>query len=185
MSAPAAAVARRRGERGMKTVLAFAARPLGWALLGIVLAVALAIGSVHPAPPSRAARIATLESVLKCPNCVDLSIRQSNTAAAANLRAEVVRLVDEGKTDAQIEAIATSQYGPSELLVPPASGLGVLAWAIPVGAIAGGGLVLAVFLVRRRRAGGGLEGPSEEDEALVRAALARPVADGGDDRSGR
>lgn len=178
MNVTRATVPVRRVERGAKALHALAARPLGWALAALVAAVALAVGSVHPAPPTRAARIAALENILKCPNCVDLSIHQSDTAAAANLRAEVVRLVDRGKSDAQIEAIATSQYGPSELLVPPSSGIGILAWAVPVGAIAGGGLVLTVFLARRRRASGVLERPSEADEALVRAALAGPAGAG-------
>lgn len=160
--------------RSARAVAAFAARPAGWALALVVLAVALAVGSVHPGLATRAARIAALEDVLKCPSCVDLSIRQSDAAAAVNLRAEVVRLVDEGKSDAQIEAIAVAQYGSAELLVPPSSGLGTLAWALPVAGLGGGGIVLGAFLVRRRRHGAVVPaGPSVEDEALVRAALGR------------
>ena len=42
---------------------------------------ALGIGSVHPRrQPSTAARIAYLDSVIKCPSCIDLSIAQSDAA---------------------------------------------------------------------------------------------------------
>lgn len=163
-------------RRAVRSVVAAAARPAGWAVAGMVLVAALVVGSIHPAPPTRAERIAALESSLKCPNCVDLSIRQSDTAAAADLRAEVVRLVDRGESDAQVEATVVGQYGASELLSPPSSGIDTLAWAVPVAALCGGGSVLAIVLARRRRNPTAPLAPSEEDEALVRAALVR-VAD--------
>jgi cytochrome c-type biogenesis protein CcmH len=169
MSGTFAAAPAARVEQCARAALAAAARPAGFLAASVVVTVVLVIGSVHPAPPSRSTRIAALESSLKCPDCVDLSIRQSNTAAAANLRDEVVRLVDEGKSNREIEAIVTSQYGASELLVPPASGVGALAWVIPIASLAGGGLVVGVVLARRRR-GALLLGASEADEALVGAA---------------
>jgi len=171
-----ATTSRSPGRSRVQAALGWASQPAGWVLAGLVLVVALVIGSIHPAPPTRAARIAHLEDVLKCPSCVDLSIRQSGAAAALDLRAEVVRLVDAGKTNAQIERIAVAQYGSAELLVPPTSGLGTLEWLLPVIGLAGGGAAVGIFLVRRRRRG--IEpppGPSAEDEALVRQALAQKV----------
>lgn len=178
MSAVTAVPGRQRLAGAGRSLLELAARPLGWVVAVAVVAVALAIGSVHPAPPTRAARIAALENGLKCPNCVDLSIRQSDTAAAANLRDEVVRLVDRGETDAQIEATVVAQYGSSELLSPPSSGIDTLAWAVPSAAIALGGGALALVLARRRRTATALEAPSAADEALVRQALAVTAAEG-------
>lgn len=163
-----------RAGRLRRSVIAVVARPAGWAVLGVVLVVALAIGSVHPSAPTKAARIAGLEDVIKCPSCVDLSIRQSDAAAAIDLRTEVVRLVDQGRTDAAIERLVVAQYGSAELLAPPTSGFGALVWVVPVGVLALSGVALGWSLVagRRREDPEGL-GPSAEDEAIVEAALGR------------
>lgn len=169
------AAAGRGPARVGRAIVSAAATPAGWVVAVVVLVAALVVGSIHPSPPTRAQRIATLESVLKCPNCVDLSIAQSDTAAAANLRAEVARLVSAGRTNAEIEATVEGQYGADELLSPPASGIDTLAWAVPVAGLGGGGLVLALLLARRRRfRGTSLDAPpSDDDEALVGAALGR------------
>jgi cytochrome c-type biogenesis protein CcmH len=178
MSAATGALGRQRVAGAGRSLRELAARPVGWAVAVVVVVVALAIGSVHPAPPTRTARIVALENGLKCPNCVDLSIRQSDTAAAANLRSEVVRLVDRGETDAQVEATVVAQYGSAELLSPPSSGIDTLAWALPSAALVLGGAALAIVLARRRRAATTLAAPSEADEALVRTALAAPPPSG-------
>lgn len=174
MSAVAAARSTTAPGRAARALVELAARPAGWAVALLVLAAALAVGSVHPTPQTRAARIATLESSLKCPDCVDLSIRQSDTAAALDLRAEVVHLVDRGESNARIEATVVAQYGSAELLSPPASGIDTLVWVVPAAVLLlGGGVLLLVLARRRRRGAPGVAPPSAEDEALVLRALGR------------
>ncbi|MDA8296324.1 MAG: cytochrome c-type biogenesis protein CcmH [Actinomycetota bacterium] len=145
---------------------------IAWAVLAVVAIAFLAVGSIHPVAPSRQARIAALESEIKCPSCVDLTIAQSDAAAAIDLRAEVTHMVDAGATDAEIKARVVAQYGTTALEVPPSRGIDALIFLVPAIAVVLVGGVLLAFLWRRRRlpAPGGLR---EDDEALVAAARQR------------
>ena len=150
---------------------ALAARPAGYVVLGLLVAVTLAIGSVHRAAPSEASRITALESVIKCPSCTDESIAQSDATTAVGLRQLVSADVHEGWSDAEVLAQVRAKYGSGDLLVPSGSGAW-LAWTIPLVALALGGGGLAVVLLRRGRRGprpGEVLG-SDDDEALLAEA---------------
>jgi cytochrome c-type biogenesis protein CcmH len=127
-----------------------ASRP-AWLLVAAVALVALGIGSVHPPPATQAARIAHLDSVIKCPSCVDVSIAQSDAPIAVALRAEVAAWVHGGFSDARIEQLVVARFGDQVLLVPTGSDADVLLWVVPVGAVGGGAVLLAAYLWRRRR----------------------------------
>jgi cytochrome c-type biogenesis protein CcmH len=163
-------IARRRGR--------LSGRPT-YLLLALVAVVALVVGSRHTGPETNAQRVTYLESVIKCPDCADLTIGQSSTGPALGLRDEVVRLVGEGKSNAFIEHAVVygdgvdSGYGPQEILAPHGDS-GFIVLAVPIGAFLVAAAVLLLVLVRRRRAagsGGGGSGVDEEDLALVAAAL--------------
>ncbi len=109
------------------------------------------IGVVVTAPSgnAEAARIGHLESLVKCPSCENLSVAQSNATSALAVRHEIVTMVHAGDSDAQILTSIEAAYGPSILLSPSTSGLGVLLWLSPT-------LVVLVFVfggwrLRRRR----------------------------------
>ncbi|MDI3327966.1 MAG: cytochrome c-type biogenesis protein CcmH [Alicyclobacillaceae bacterium] len=69
---------------------------------------------------------------------------------AFDLRLEILKLLEEGKSRQEIRQILVSKYGQDILAAPPPKGFGVLVWAAPVAAVAFG---LSVFflMVRRRR----------------------------------
>lgn len=142
--------------------------PLGYLLLAAVLLGLLVVGARRPTSTPAASRIAALESEIRCPSCEDLSIAQSDATSATGLRHEVSALVHGGWSDAAIEAKVESQY-PGTLLVPT-GGAGVLAIALPLGAIAIGGVALIGVLRSRRRRGGS----SAADEAVVASARRAP-----------
>jgi len=129
-----------------------ASRP-AWLVAVVVAVVALGVGSVHPQPPSATARIARLDSGIKCPSCVDLSIAQSDAPIAVALRVEVAAWVHAGLSDSRIEHLVVARFGEQVLLVPTGSGLDVLLWAVPVVLVGGSGVLLGVYLWRRRRLG--------------------------------
>jgi cytochrome c-type biogenesis protein CcmH/NrfF len=113
----------------------------------VVLVLALVLS---PTSPSQAARITHLESIVKCPSCEDLSVLQSNATSALALRHEIVLDVRAGASDNKILTSIEDAYGPSILLSPSTSGLGVLLWLAPLGVV----LVFlanALRLARRRR----------------------------------
>ncbi len=134
---------RRRATAGHRDLVL-----LGCALLTAV--VFLAVGSVQRRGTTAAARIAHLESVLKCPSCTDLSIGQSRDNVALALDALVQREVRAGASDATIERQVLERY-PGAILVPQ-GGVGFLAYAIPAVLLVAGALGGGALLLSRRRA---------------------------------
>jgi cytochrome c-type biogenesis protein CcmH/NrfF len=114
-----------------------------------LVAVAAVAVILNPHGSGQSARIAHLESLVRCPACHDLSVAESNATSAIAVRNEIAAAVKAGRSDNQILTSLEDSYGTSILLSPPTSGLGVLLWLVP-----SLGLVLlvasAVRLTRRR-----------------------------------
>jgi cytochrome c-type biogenesis protein CcmH len=141
----------RRLEHATDATVSLLASRAAWIALAVVALIALGIGSVHARQPSAAARIAHLDSVIKCPSCVDLSISQSDAPIAVGLRSEVAAWVRAGLSDARIEQLVVARFGEQALLVPSGSGADALLWAVPVAVVGAAAVVLAGYLWRRRR----------------------------------
>jgi len=99
--------------------------------------------------PSIERRIAHLESIVRCPACEGLSVAQSNATSSVAVRHEIERRVKQGESDTAILTSLQDRYGPSILLTPSGSGVGVLLWLVPMLAIATGAFVL-MRLVKKR-----------------------------------
>ena len=118
-----------------------------WGVVFVLVAAAAVL--VRPSGSSDAARIAHLETLVRCPSCDDLSVAVSNATSAIAVRHEISTKVHEGKSDDEILTSLEAAYGTSILLSPPTSGLGVLLWVVPLLGV----LLLvasAVRLARRR-----------------------------------
>ncbi len=96
-----------------------------------LVAVAAVAVTLNPHGSGRAARIAHLESLVRCPACHDLSVAESNATSAIAVRNEIAAAVKAGRSDNQILTSLEDSYGTSILLSPPTSGVGVLLWLIP------------------------------------------------------
>jgi len=145
-------------------------RRLTWGLLGLVLVVALGVGSRgESGPPTEDQRVRQITSVVRCPTCRGLSAGQSDAPSAESIRDEVRRRVQAGETDAQVKGYLVSRYGEDILLQPKTEGVGLVVWALPlIGAtVAVGGLAV---VLRRRRVRPGSK-VSDADKALVEEAL--------------
>ena len=120
-------------------------RWLWWALLGLVVASALVIGSRPSGHTTPADRVSHIASEVRCPTCAGQSADVSDAEAAKAVRTFVAREVRANKSDGRIEQELRSTYGGDILLRPPASGIDGLVWALPVGAfvVAIGALALA------------------------------------------
>jgi cytochrome c-type biogenesis protein CcmH len=118
-----------------------------WGVVFVLVAAAAVL--VRPSGSSDAARIAHLETLVRCPSCDDLSVAVSDATSAIAVRHEISTKVHEGKSDDEILTSLEAAYGTSILLSPPTSGLGVLLWVVPLLGV----LLLvasAVRLARRR-----------------------------------
>ncbi|HEV3264969.1 MAG TPA: cytochrome c-type biogenesis protein CcmH [Acidimicrobiales bacterium] len=150
-----------------------------WIVLGVVLVVALVIGSgvLNSAPMTPAQRAVGIETRIKCPSCEDLSVANSSAQTAVIVRNTVRQQISEGRSDQQIEAYLVSRYGSAIVLVPPASGWSLLVWVLPLG---GGALAvagLAIVLIRKRR--NAIEDPVDaaRDEASLDAGASADQLD--------
>jgi cytochrome c-type biogenesis protein CcmH len=113
-------------------------------VLGLVLAsyAPQQAGSALLDPP-REARVQALGKQLRCPMCQGLSIADSGSSAARAQMDKVRELVAAGKSDQEIRDYFTSRYGEWALLEPPASGMNLLVWLLPLALLLGGGFAIA------------------------------------------
>jgi cytochrome c-type biogenesis protein CcmH len=144
----------------------------GWGLLVVALVALLAVGAARASGPrTQSERIDSIARTIRCPTCAGESVYESKAAAAENVRSEIARQVAAGRTDGEIRQFLADRYGNDVLLVPSASGVGALVWVLPVAitVLALGGLVVAF---RRWSRNGEQESePTDDDRALVEAAL--------------
>ena len=88
---------------------------------------------------------------LRCPVCLNLSVADSPSRLAGEMRTDIEARIRAGESPAQIRASFVDRYGEWILLEPPRRGLNLIPWAVPIVAlIAGFGVWVA--LVRRRDA---------------------------------
>ena len=139
-----------------------------WVVMGVVLVVALLIGSRGDGNATEAERVARISREVRCPTCAGLSVSESDAKAAQAVRDEIRERVHSGESDGEIRAYLASRYGRDILLKPKASGVDAVVWALPVAAAICGVAGLAFAFVRWRRRPS--RAPTAEDRALVEAA---------------
>lgn len=99
--------------------------------------------------PDLQARYERLISEVRCLQCQNQSIKDSNVTLAADLRREIARMIDEGQTDAEIADFLVTRYGEFALYRPRVSGKTLMVWIAPFG-LALIGLVGLVRVIRHR-----------------------------------
>jgi cytochrome c-type biogenesis protein CcmH len=157
----------------------------GWVLLVFVIAGFLAVGATRDTgPESQEDRIDAIAKRVACPICDGESVFESQNNASEALRNQIGQLVaDNTLDDAEIIAFIETRYGADVLLVPKASGFDALVWVLPAVAFVCGLAALVVVFRRWKREAGEMREPTEEDRALVDAALRSSLDD--PDDSGR
>jgi cytochrome c-type biogenesis protein CcmH len=146
----------------------------GWVLLVLVVAGFLAVGATRDDGPSTPEeRAAAIEKRVACPTCDGESVFDSRSTAAENLRTQIRSYVDEGAlSDEEILGTIERSFGGRVLLVPRSTGLDALAWALPAAALVCAVAALAVTFRRWQREAAEAHDPTDDDRALVAAALA-------------
>jgi cytochrome c-type biogenesis protein CcmH len=132
-----------RGLRGAAIALA--------AAVLVALVALVVVAARGPArPPTFQERVHTIAEGLRCPVCQNLSVADSPSGLAQQMRADIALRLHRGQSEGQIDAYFTSKFGRWILLTPQAGGIGLVAWLAPAVAVAGGA-ALAWTVVRRRR----------------------------------
>ncbi|MBI4545496.1 MAG: cytochrome c-type biogenesis protein CcmH [Gemmatimonadetes bacterium] len=123
--------------------------------LPLALLWALLPGAVAPQEPmpdsALEARTRQVAAELRCPVCQGLSIQDSPSELAREMRAVVRDQLAAGRTPAQVRAYFVSKYGEWILLQPQPQGFNLLIYLLPAAALLGGGTVLVLALRRWTR----------------------------------
>ncbi|HEL4300057.1 cytochrome c-type biogenesis protein CcmH [Stenotrophomonas sp. GD03930] len=94
-------------------------------------------------------RFHDLAAQLRCVQCQNQSLADSNAQIAQDLRREVLQLMQQGHDDAQIKQFLVTRYGEFVLYQPPLQPGTWLLWGGPLLVLGAGALV--VFGIVRRR----------------------------------
>ena len=113
-------------------------------LAALVLAAPAAASERHPT-------LAELEDQLMCPICAWETLAQSDSPPAQRIKAYIARRIDEGATRSQIKDELVREWGTRILAAPPRHGFDLLAWALPLVGLFGGGAVIGVLAWRWSR----------------------------------
>jgi cytochrome c-type biogenesis protein CcmH len=143
--------------------------------------------SVPPSPtvprdsvrdPAFERRVHEVAAMLRCPVCLNLSVADSPSELAQDMRNVVRERLSGGDTEQQVLAYFVQRYGEWVLMKPTTRGVNILVWVLPgVVILAGGALVLLAMQRWTRRSGAPaaavIDEIPEEDLRKVREAMAR------------
>ena len=106
-------------------------------------------------------RTREVSALLRCPVCQGLSVADSPSTMATNMRAQVRELVAAGYDQEQVLAYFERSYGEFVRLQPPLRGVNWLVWLAPVLGLLGGGAI--VWWALRRPSGASPAGTPAAD----------------------
>jgi cytochrome c-type biogenesis protein CcmH len=138
-------------------------------MIALVLALLLALGA-GPAAAQTAPRavdeqqVYAVASELRCVVCQNLSVADSPSEMAGQMRAIVRERLAAGETPAQVRQYFVTRYGNWILLAPPRRGFTLLVWLAPLAAVLVG--VIAVGLLVRRWTSRPRPAPAPVDPAM-------------------
>ena len=146
----------------------------------LLLAVLLALSSLFATLPAAHAQVGTdvaplqfedkaeearfhaLVAELRCVMCQNQSLADSNAQIAYDLRREVLDLMREGRSDAQIKEFLVARYGEFVLYRPRMEATTWLLWLGPALLLLAGGFVVARIVRKRATTTPVAEEPDQE-----------------------
>jgi cytochrome c-type biogenesis protein CcmH len=117
----------------------------------LVLTVGALLGPAAAATPVSEDEVHAIASELRCVVCQNLSVADSPSEMARQMRDLIRERLAAGDRPAAVKAYFVQRYGEWVLLAPPARGLNLLLWLAPFGAVAAGLVVVATLARRWRR----------------------------------
>lgn len=136
--------------------------------LAYLLLLVLALLVIAPPTPAAAQgmdeQAHAIAKELRCPICQGLSVADSPTELARQMRAIIRDKLAQGESREAIIRYFVERYGEGVMMAPPPRGLGLLAWLVPGVALLAG--LAIVGLVLRSWLRGAPTARDDEDEAL-------------------
>ena len=132
--------------------------------------------------PELDARTQEIGALLRCPVCQGLSVADSPSTMARNMKQEVREKLAAGYDQEQILASFEQSYGEFVRLQPPLRGANWLVWLGPAAFLLAGAAAVALALGRARRKSPRGEAALPPDPQLAAAVLrVRALASGSQD----
>jgi cytochrome c-type biogenesis protein CcmH len=123
--------------------------PLG---LVVVLLAVVAVHAQHPARHVEEQAVYDVSAQLRCVVCQNLSVADSPSEMANQMRAVVRERLASGETPDQVIRYFVDKYGEWILLSPPRRGFTLLVWIVPaIGVLLGLGVVTLLIRSWARR----------------------------------
>jgi len=118
-------------------------------------------------------RTQEVASLLRCPVCQGMSVADSPSEMAINMKEQVRELIARGYTEEQILKYFELSYGQFVLLKPKFEGVNSLVWMLPLIVLVAGGVI--VFLKIKKLQGGAA--PASGAGTSAAGAAAAPPED--------
>ncbi|WP_048308387.1 cytochrome c-type biogenesis protein [Halomonas sp. PR-M31] len=100
--------------------------------------------------PVQKQRYDSLNGSLRCPKCENQAIGDSESPIAGDMRERVYQLLQDGRSDIEIQNYMTDRFGDYVLYNPRLTGRTWLLWGLPAALVLLGAVVIG-FIVRARR----------------------------------
>lgn len=137
-------------------------RGLAFIVVLMLAGSATASNSVLPLDAAGARRAAALSEQLRCLVCQNQSIAESNAALAVDLRREIGKQINAGKSDREIIDFMVARYGDFVLYRPPLKPHTLLLWFGP--ALLAVAALIAFMRAQRNRRQRATDRPLSEAE---------------------
>jgi cytochrome c-type biogenesis protein CcmH len=123
-----------------------------------LLLAALLLGAAPPGAAAQPGSEAELDAVtrevasgLRCPVCQGVSIQDSPTELAREMKGVIRRQLAEGRSPAEVRGYFVERYGEWVLLQPEARGFNLVVYLLPVLGLLAGGVALGGVMRRWTR----------------------------------
>ncbi|OBX08462.1 cytochrome C biosynthesis protein [Gallibacterium salpingitidis] len=100
--------------------------------------------------PEAQQRAIALAKTLRCPQCQNQNLVESNAAVAYDLRIEVYQMVNQGKTNDEIVQAMTERFGDFVRYDPPLTTKTYFLWLLPLLALLIA-IFSSIFYLRKRK----------------------------------
>ncbi len=146
-------------------------------VLVAVLAVSAALtGIAGAASPVDERVVHYVAAQLRCVVCQNLSVADSPSEAANQMRQIIRERLAAGESPEQVRAYFVEKYGQWILLSPPKEGFNLLVWVVPFAGLGAGLVLVAVVLRRWTRRPAAV--PSTPVDAAMRERIRREMSGG-------
>lgn len=142
-------------------------------LFRMLLAASLLLGgfahaqAIEPMPfkdHAQELRFQHLTHQLRCPMCQNETLADSNAPIARDLRNQIFRMMQQGRSDEEIKQYLVARYSEFVLYDPPLKPATWLLWFGPLLILGGGGGVVLAAIRRRNRGDGAAEAPTDNGD---------------------